>query len=321
MGVGRERFADLLYDSVSFGAVSGRKRETRQYGDQTPGRSGAGQRVAHDIAQLAKKIRATSETTEPLSTILDEWKKTLQERHDAAENEANVSGSWPEGGTILQNATVAQYNAGVTTLGQTKPQGAAGDERVWLVYRALGFPFLQTGNLSLLLSVTGGHHKTGKYKQSAQREHDKLLEQLTKLMHRALELEAKNQGLTRNTSAAVNAIVEQHRRSHGSNLGGGESTGRVVPRVLATSQAAKVARAKRASAKVAPAKRAPAERAASKPKTRSGVTATKPGAKKNEATKGAQKGKRRKVLVTGTSHEETVSAAEAKRRTLNKRKK
>lgn len=197
MGRGRERLADMIESAVSFGvvmtnssprAVSGRKRESPDFLRHTA----AGKRVQHALTApqtgLTHLIRSSKEKS--LSEVLEEWAQRLR-----ADHAGNVQASGDSGGTVMQNATVAMYNGGYQTLGVKKQVPFGRDGRIWLVYHALGGPVIEEGDIAGLLTATGGHHKTGEYKMSeeklAQREHDRILEQLTKVIPRALELEAK----------------------------------------------------------------------------------------------------------------------------------
>jgi hypothetical protein len=202
MGGGRERLADLLHDAVSFGAPRGaaqgaqRKRAPRKAEEEAAimRRTSAGGRVAHAINELAKKIRHSSET-QSLSNIMRGWVTDLRLLH-ASKTPASGTG----GGTVMENAMVAKYNGGYETLGFTKAVPYyGGDGRAWLVYHALGGPDIDAvGNeherkrqqLHEIQSATRGHHVTGKYKQNASQRHQKLLDQLVRIVGEALELEA-----------------------------------------------------------------------------------------------------------------------------------
>lgn len=199
MGTGRERFADMIENAVSFGVarmnitgsrVSGqsRKRESPEFLRHTA----AGKRVQHALTAPRTGLTYLIRHSErPLNAILRDWAAGLEQDHA---NKVQASGD--SGGTVMENATVAMYNGGYLTLGGFTKQVPFGrDGRIWLVYHALGGPVIEEGDIRDLLKATGGHHKTGEYKMSdekrAQREHDRILEQLHRVIPRALELEAK----------------------------------------------------------------------------------------------------------------------------------
>jgi hypothetical protein len=216
MASNRERFADMLYDSVSFGAPKKSEEEAAIYK-----RTAAARRVAYKIANLSDLIRSAN-TGDSVGGILEKWRDGILKEYRNARKE----GTWPVGGTVMQNATIVKYNAGKETLGKRAPRILGGDERVWLVYSALGGPSIGPGlgeTFDDVLAATRGHHTTGKYRQPVSKEHSKLLELLAKAMTRALIIEQGTAGLSRQAENRVMEILNKHRRG-ALNEGGGVST-------------------------------------------------------------------------------------------------
>jgi hypothetical protein len=210
MGGSRGRLADLLQEAVSFGAIAAprgaapgaqRKRAPRKPEEEAAimRRTSAGGRVAHAINELAKKIR-NSRKDDSLSELMEGWVDDLRKSHAH-----KVPASGEGGGTVMENATVAKYNGGYMTLGFTKELPYyGGDGRAWLVYHALGGPDIDAEGediqrrkkqLNDIQSATRGHHVTGKYRQSASQRHERLLEQLRRIVLEALALEARDPDL------------------------------------------------------------------------------------------------------------------------------
>jgi hypothetical protein len=211
MASNRERFADMLYESVSFGAPKKSEEEAAIFK-----RTASARRVSHEIAQLSDSIRTN--TTESVGDILAKWRNRIVEQHQSAVEK----GTWPAGGTVMQNATIVKYNAGGEVFGQTTNQILGGDERVWLVYAALGGPHIRQpppnngtsyeAAFETLKAATRGHHTTGKYRQPPTKEQARLLDLLARVMDKALQLERVNVYLSGKAEKRVKEILEQYRR-------------------------------------------------------------------------------------------------------------
>jgi hypothetical protein len=211
MASNRERFADMLYDSVSFGEPKSKKSEEEA---AIYKRTASGRRVSHEIGKLSDSIRAN--TTDSVGGILAKWRARIVEQHESAVE----TGKWPPGGTVMQNATIVKYNAGRDVFGITTSRKLGGDERVWLVYTALGgahitepYPSGTSPKTAFetLRAATSGHHTTGKYKQPPPKEQARLLELLARVMTKALQLESMNVLLSGKAEKRVREILEEYR--------------------------------------------------------------------------------------------------------------